>query len=99
MYKQEFEFDIPKHKFDSIKSGYLTFLIFENENYCIQKMDILKLFKVQEKYEYSKNYLDKNDYKYSSKEDAEQIKVKVEYVDYSINGYVVVGINAAFLEE
>lgn len=101
MMKMTYEWDVPRAKFEYIKSGYLTFMVFENVNgkFCFQKGDILKLFKSTECYSTFGNYITDRGNKCSFKDDAEQMEVHIDYVDYSIPGYVVVGINAVFLED
>ena len=99
MMKMTYEWDVPRAKFEYIKSGYLTFMVFENGKFCFQKGDILKLFKSTECYSTFGNYITDKGVKCSFKDDAEQMEVRIDYVDYSIPGYVVVGINAVFLED
>lgn len=94
-----YEWDVPEGKFEYIKSGDLTFIIFENGKFCFQKGDILKLFKSTECYSTFGNYINVRGNKCSFKENADQMEVRIDYVDYNIPGYAVVGIKRMSLEE
>lgn len=91
MMEQKFDIDIPEHIFESIKSGNLKFISLKMENYCFQKGDIVKLFKRTTDYNFYNGYIDKNGYR-NSKDKAEQMEFHIIYVDYSIDGYVIIGI-------